>query len=118
MERFEDRFDPKRYADDPPVRVFLVEGVVGDDELWLSERLWRRIVAIASAYELHLLPVLGWSDEPRFLNAQQFLGLLDELEFVATQVDDGLLDTVIKDVAQLARNARGAAKNALGFEYS
>ena len=118
MDRFADRFDPKRYADDPPVRVFLIESVVADDEFWISERLWRRIVAIASAYELHLLPILGWSDEPRFLNAQQCLGLLDELEFVATQVDDELLDTVIEGIARQARKARGASKNALGFEYS
>ncbi len=118
MGRYDDRFDPRRYADDPPVRVFLVEGVGVDDEFWLPERLWARIVAIASAYELHLLPVLGWSDEPRFLNAQQSLGLLDELEFVAAQVDDGLLDTVIEGIVRQVRKARGASKNALGIDFS
>lgn len=118
MNRYADRFDPTRYADDPPVRVFLVEGVGFDDEFWLPERLWARIQGIASAYELHLLPMLGWSEEPRFLNAQQCLGLLDELEFVATQVDDGLLDTVIEGIVRQIRKARGASKNAIGFEYS
>ncbi len=116
--RYSDRFDPNRYADDPPVRVFLVEGVVGDDGLRISERLWHRLLAIASAYERHLLPVLGWSHERRFLNPQQCLGLLDELEFVATQVDDELLDIAIEGLARQARKARGASKNALGFEYS
>lgn len=108
-------FDPATYAEDPPVRVFLVEGV--DDGFWLPERLWPRLQGIASAYQLHLLPVLGWSIEPRFLNAQQCLTLLDELEFIATVVDDGLLASAIEGVARQARNARGAAKNALGFEF-
>jgi hypothetical protein len=118
MERYADRFDAKRYSDDPPVRLFLVESVGVEDEFWLPERLWGRLQRIASAYELHLLPVLGWSDEPQFLNAQQCLGLLDELEFVANQVDDSPLDTVVEGIVRQARKAQGASKNALGIEFT
>jgi hypothetical protein len=117
IDRFLDRFDPATYADDEPVCLFLVEGVGGDTEVWVPERLWHRLQAIASAYHLHLLPVLGWSRDPRFINAQQCQTLVDELEFVATVVDDALLNALIQELVKLCFGARGASRNALGVEH-
>ena len=80
------RLDPATYREDEVVGVY--EDTPGDaDSLWLSERLVRRLVLIAAAYELHTLPMLGDAD-PVHLNQQRCISLLDELVFVAERLDD------------------------------
>jgi hypothetical protein len=87
-DRFADRFDPASYADDPVLGVF--ESQPDDaDALWLSERLFWRLTRVASAYELHTLPLLGGT-EPISLNRLQCEGLLDEIAFVAERLNDRL----------------------------
>ena len=87
-DRFMDRFDAARYADDEPVGVF--ETDPGEaDALWLPERLFARLVHIGSAYELHTLPMLG-GVEPFRLNRLQCEDLLDEVAFVAERLHDPL----------------------------
>lgn len=59
------------------------------DSLWLSERLFQRLTAVAGGYELHTLPMLGGS-EPVRLDQARCQSLLDELVFVAERLDDPL----------------------------
>ncbi len=116
QERFADRLDPATYADEEPVRLWLVEGTPAD-ELYLPEALWHRLRMVAAAYHLHLLPILDGLSDPVFLSASQCGALVDETDFVAARVDDALLMEVISAVRQLATRARGASKNALGIEF-
>lgn len=60
-----------------------------DDALWISERLFGRLAYVASAYELHTLPMLGGTD-PVPLNRKRCEGLLDEVAFVAERLNDPL----------------------------
>lgn len=92
--RFSDRLDAASYADDPEVGVYESDPSE-DDSLWISERLFERLTRVASAYELHTLPMLGGT-EPVRLNRVRCEGLLDEVAFVAERLNDPLA----ADVAQ------------------
>lgn len=95
-ERFADRLDAATYEHDEVVGVF--EDDPGDaGSLWLSERLFRRLTEVASAYELHTLPMLGGPDPVR-LNQQRCQSLLDELAFVAARLDDPLATTTAQAI--------------------
>lgn len=84
-DRFDDRLDAATYEDDEVVGVF--ESDPGEsDSLWLSERLFCRLTAVANGYELHTPPMLGGSDPVR-LNQQRCQSLLDELAFVAERLE-------------------------------
>lgn len=74
--------------DDEVVGVFEIDSSDAD-ALWLSARLFRRLTGVASAYELHSLPLLGGS-EPVLLNRARCESVLDELAFVAERLDDQL----------------------------
>lgn len=88
-DRFADRLDPATYAnDDGHVGVFESDPAE-EDSLWISERLFQRLAAVATAYELHTLPMLGGSD-PVTLSRARCESLLDELAFVADRLDDPL----------------------------
>ncbi len=117
IDRFLDRFEVRTYEHDEPILLFLVESRGAEEDCSVPERLWHRLHAIASAYELHLLPVMGWSSDPCFLNATQCESLIDELEFVGAVVDDPVLHGVVRDVVGLASRTRGASKAALGIEF-
>lgn len=116
QDRFADRFDPTTYTDEEPVHLWLVESTDAD-EIWVPEVLWHRLRMVATGYQLHLLPVLDGSTDPVFLNAPQCDALIDEVDFVATLVDDALLMDVLSRVRRLATGARSASKNALGIEF-
>lgn len=90
MDRYTDRFDESRYADDERVRVFDYS-YADDSEVWIPERIWGRLAAIGSAYELHYLPMLGGEPEVRTWDAVQAQTILDELAFIADVVEDSLL---------------------------
>jgi hypothetical protein len=89
LDRFADRLNPDTYAhDDDGVAVF--EATPDEaDALWLSARLFRRLTFIARGYELHALPLLD-SPEPVVLNRPRCEAVVDEIEFVATVLDDRL----------------------------
>ena len=99
------------YADDVLLGVYQVDESE-PDALWMSERLFSRLVRIAEAYELRTLPWLGGSDPTR-LGRSQCEDLLDEIEFVADRVDDPLLSDlcrVLDDyVSARLRTAPGSA---------
>lgn len=80
-DRFADRLDAEMFGSDAVVGVFESEPSEAD-ALWLSERLFARLVMVARAYELHTLPLLGGSNAVR-LSRPQCESLFDELAFVA-----------------------------------
>jgi hypothetical protein len=88
IDRFSDRLDAETFADDPLVCVFASDASERD-ALWLSERLFGRLVLVAQAYELHTLSLLGGADPVR-LGRAQCQSLLDELAFVADRLNDPL----------------------------
>lgn len=99
IERFSDRLDAQRFADDPVVGVFESDPSE-QDAIWLAERLFSRLVLVAQGYELHTLPLLGGSDPVR-INRAQCQNLLDELEFVALRLND---DPLAVNAAQSIAN--------------
>ena len=99
---FSNRFDPAEYADDEPVHVFIPDG--GDK--WVPERIWGRLVNLGRAYETHLLPLLPASSAPQSLNDQQVANLIDEVEFIASVVNDRLVIESVADLLPLLAEAR------------
>lgn len=97
LDRFADRLDPATYEnDDGLVGVF--ESDPGEeDSLWISERLFHRLTAVAAGYEMHTLPMLGGSDPIR-LNGQRCQSLLDELAFVADRLDDPIASSTAQSI--------------------
>lgn len=86
-DRFADRLDPATYADDDGVVGVFESDPSDPDALWLWDRLFRRLIHVATAYELHALPLLD-SREPVRLNRARCESVLGELEFVAERVND------------------------------
>ncbi len=91
-DRFSDRLDAASYTDDPEVGAYEVDPDE-KDSLWISERLFGRLTQVASAYELHTLPLLGGMD-PVPLNRARCQELLEEVAFVAERLNDPLVAEV------------------------
>lgn len=88
-DRFADRLDAATYENDDDVVGVFEQTAQDADALWLSGQLFHRLTTVASAYRLHVLPMLGgW--EPMPLNKLQCQSLLDELAFVAERLNDPL----------------------------
>jgi len=100
---------PEDYADDELVRI-----QCSGREIWLSERLFRRLVLIGGAYELHLLPLL---EQDTALNSVQADGLLGELDFISTLVVDAALTSVLNELAPLVRACRVSPDRTISFEW-
>ena len=71
MAEYQDRFDASRYAGDEGVSLTL-DGAA-EASVTMPERLFRRAQQIASAYELHLLPVIDYYGEVRLKREQVLL---------------------------------------------
>ena len=89
--RYGDRLDATRYRHDEPVAAGPVAAkpkYAG----WVSipERLFARMKYLADAYELHVLPGIETYGE-NVLNRERAGTLIEELEFLATVVNDPLL---------------------------
>jgi hypothetical protein len=95
-DRFADRLDAKRFADDPIVEMH-EHGPADADALCISERLFARLAAVATGYELHTLPMLGGAD-PVTLNRTRCASLLAEVVFVAERLNDPLIHEVAQAV--------------------
>jgi hypothetical protein len=115
-DRFSDRLDPDSFADDPVVGVFESDASEAD-ALWISERLFGRLVHFAQAYELHTLPQLGGTDPVR-LGQAQCQSLLDELAFVADRLNDPLAISTAQSISSyvLRRAHRPGAETFVTFE--
>ena len=100
MESFSNRFTAQRYAADEPVTV----GALGRDHD-IPERLFARAQAIASAYELHLLPSIEIHSRTG-LNRQQCAALVDELAFLRSIISDPLLSDHLKQLSLFADSCR------------
>ena len=83
--------DAERYKHDEPVAAGLL-AAKPKYEGWVSipERLFVRMKYLADAYELHVLPGLETYAE-NVLNRERAETLIEELEFLATVVNDPLL---------------------------
>lgn len=112
VERYSDRFDMGRYQDDPEIGVFAYDQA--DDQLVFPERVWFRMNRIGVAYELHYLPMV---DSSLSLNATQTQGLLDEVAFVRSVVNDPLLERcLVEFIDVLAIASRSDTQTALCIE--
>jgi hypothetical protein len=86
---YADRLDASTYEDDDDTVGVFESSPDERDSLWLSGRLFHRLTGVATAYELHTLPMLGGTEAGR-LNRARCETLLDELTFVAERLDDPL----------------------------
>lgn len=105
-ERFADRFDPDAFGDDPPVGVGVLTDSTEEWVAWIPERLWERALGLGRAYCLHILGLLDGED--RFeLNPPQIESLLDELQLLASVVDDELLRSHLESVRRASARVIG-----------
>ena len=100
---------PEDYADDELVCI-----QCSGREVWLSERLFRRLMLIGRAYELHLLPLL---EQDTTLNSVQADSLLGELDFIRTVVADAAITSVLNELAPLVRTCRVSPDRTISFEW-
>jgi hypothetical protein len=101
-DRFMDRLTEQSYVDDARVGVFEADPSE-QDALWIAQRLFDRLVLIARAYELHVLPMLGGTQRIT-LGRAQCESLLDELEFIIAQLNDDLALSTARSIAQYVRD--------------
>lgn len=98
MTPYSDRFEPNTYDDDETVAIAPCKP---NDSMewwkqneaniaWVPERIFTRAKAIASAYELHLLPVIDIYEKTE-LNSKQVQTFDEELAFIHDIVNDELL---------------------------
>lgn len=116
LARYSDRLDPATYEDDEPIAIYEEDpGEAG--ALYISERLFSRLVHLGEAYELHHLPLLG-RIEPVQLGRAQCVALCDELAFVAERVDDPLTVAAAQSVSDYldARVRRPGAETFVTLE--
>jgi hypothetical protein len=107
---FEDRLLESTYEKDALVQIS-----VGDSQVPVPARLWKRLQAIARGYELEVLPSIG--DGTSRLEPDRAGILTDELDFLYTAVNDVLVRTYASRVRSLARaSARSARGSHLVIE--
>jgi len=104
----EDRVDPKNFSEDEPVgigvrRTGVPPEQVGDkDGIFVSERLFKRLLHLGRAYALHF-PDLIDANEDSYLNARQCEGTLTELEFLAGMTSDCALSPILSAITERVR---------------
>jgi hypothetical protein len=99
MTSYAELLDPKSFAGDEPVRVFVSWPARAENdkpirECWVSERLFARLVLLGRAYSLHFGQIVDLDSETS-LNHTQCEVLSDELEFLTTLVSD--LDHALRE---------------------
>ncbi|WP_339915756.1 hypothetical protein [uncultured Brevundimonas sp.] len=104
------RLEAEAFADD--VEVSLQCGAL---EAQVPERLFRRLVLLGRAYELHRLSLL---QEDAVLDSVQAQSLSDELEFVRELVPtDHALATLLAQATPVVLAASRDAKSSLVIEW-
>jgi hypothetical protein len=116
-DRFADRLDAATYENDDGVVGVFEETAADPDALWLSEQLFHRLTTVASAYQLHTLPMLGGL-EPMQLNRLRCESLLDELAFVAERLNDPLATATAQAISDyvVVRTRRPAWEGSITIE--
>jgi hypothetical protein len=92
-DEFEHRLSTSEYEGDEPVDVRAYRGTRTASvyrEHVVPERLFERILLLASAYDLHVLPALDQYG-PHELNQQQAATVAEELAFLQPVVNDAAL---------------------------
>ena len=117
MNRYTNRFDSKTYEEEEPVAVGYGKPSVPEewwqendkDIAWVPETLFVRAQAIASAYNLHLLPTIDIYKRTD-LNKKQSETLLDEIDFINKVVNDPLLvewlDKIKSNALKVVRSSK------------
>jgi hypothetical protein len=95
MAEYQDRFNAARYASDEGVSLTLDGAPESAASVTMPERLFSRAQQIASAYELHVLPVMDYYGEVR-LDREQVRTLRDEFAFISAVAADPLLDSYLE----------------------
>lgn len=116
MDEYRDRFDPKKYEEEEPVAVGY--GPPGAEEwwqnieeeiAWIPSPIFARAQAIASGYDLHLMPVINIYVRTE-LNQSQAETLLSELRFIRQVANDPLLaewlEKAEKNVLRVVQSAK------------
>jgi hypothetical protein len=82
------------------------------ESLDVPERVFWRLVYVAKAYALHLLPMLGDSD-PVYLNRPMIQTFVDELCFIGDRLNDPVAEYWIGRLLQAAQTALSRRGDAL-----
>ncbi|TMD23073.1 MAG: hypothetical protein E6I99_08280 [Chloroflexi bacterium] len=104
MSHYADRFSAETYAKDEPVGAGVSSEVpdgTSTHSLWIPERIFDRMLFLAKAYELHVLPALDPYGKNE-LTPLQAETLIDELAFVGDIVKDDLLASYMRQLVELA----------------
>jgi len=97
VDRFADRFDVSRYADEEPFGIGLATQNI-EDWLFVPQPLLGRVLAVARAYDLHYLGQVVSEQGVTEFNPTQCYGVLDELAFVRHVLNDPLVDAIVAEV--------------------
>jgi hypothetical protein len=102
MDRYGDRLEAATYEGDEPVGAGPAQDA-GKYEgwIWIPGRLFARMQQIAEAYELHVLPGLGFYDR-NVLGREQLESLLEEIEFIGNVVDDPAIHPQLEQLRNVA----------------
>jgi hypothetical protein len=109
MSRFNNRLDPATFENDVEVDVVVVKAgaeldwsqILPEEQVLVPERIFDRLCRIGAAYELQRLQSLK-ADQPSRLNRSQTESLIEEVEFVASIVDDPALRHYIQPLLRVA----------------
>ena len=100
-DRYIDRFDERTYENDAPCIIGIFGKELLDNScLEISERLLSRLISISQAYDLHLISLFDIYNDT-YLNRQQCVNLLDELDFVLRVTNDELLHDRTRKIMEL-----------------
>jgi len=110
--RFRERLDPGSFADDEVVGIAAVEAALSVTEvpegswIFVSERLYERLLNLGRAYSLHFAALLDLHGETK-LNSVQCESFLEEVEFLDEVIlDPAISEVLAKLVARLMEVAR------------
>ena len=101
MDRFRDLFDAQRYAEEEPIGIGLASRPL-DDWLFIPEPTFARVLAVGSAYRLHVLGQVLTPGQSTVLNPLQCEQLIDELNLVAHVLADPLVAKVVPQILERA----------------
>ena len=116
MSTYSDRLLSTTYAADEPYGIAVAlpghtptwNEEAADRVVWLPERVFRRLVAMGQAYELHVLSLLVGVDAMR-VNHLQATVLLEELQFIIELVNDSTVRDACERIGRVAQTCIAGA---------
>lgn len=101
MEKYKRLFDLANYIDDAGV-CFSINGDIEDKDYYIPETICSRIICLATAYQLHYIPMIEIYGEIK-LNKQQVLSLIEEFLFVQFVVNDEIIEYFVSPLTELLK---------------